>query len=120
MIIRREQVEALAAAATRDYIKRTVRQCRDRLTPLVSDYTDDDLLSLVSRGVESAGICGIETEKSVWRYIHLVLECGDASTMRIETAWAVTILAATYLDGDQKMASLWQRYRTVRRAAAGA
>lgn len=116
MLIRRTQLEVFEAAATSNYIRFTVETCQDRLKSLTVGHTQDALRALVGKGLESARLHGIDTERSVWRYIHLAFECGDVATMKIDNAWAAPLLEATYMTGDQKMAALWQRYRSVRRA----
>lgn len=80
-------MEVFAGALMDDFFHRVAIQARKRLKSILTDTTDEALMTLILRATGAARAVGILTERSIWRYFHLALKCADRGTMTIECDW---------------------------------
>lgn len=102
--LRPEQMEAFAQAARKRFEDRMVRSIRRLFPEVWKKAGEERTRARIRFGIERAARHGIEEDRDVRRYIHLMLRCGDDFD---STAWAREILAEKDAEPNDKMADLW-------------
>lgn len=108
-LIRREQVESLAAASVEQFEDNVAAHLREVWPDETGPMDDDEVLAWVRYGVARGAPYGIETEYDVARFIDLMFVF-DAEFDANETLpWAAEILRDDSLDGRRRVDALMRR-----------
>ena len=107
--IRREQIEALAAASIEQFQDNIVDHLRHVWPDETGALADDELFAWVRYGVERGRPYGIETEYDVARFIDLMFLFDAEFDANESLPWAAEILRDASLDGRRRVDALMLR-----------
>ncbi len=116
-LIRDNQMAALGEAITHRYRDDFARDLALRIRKTLQRIPSNELRARIDRGVAQAEVYGLTRRLSLWRYLHLVIECGDVQTMDLTQPWAQEILKPNHLPEQVKLKRLWQTFRNISAAA---
>ncbi len=107
--IRREQIEALAAASVEQFQDNIIEHLRQVWPEETGAMTDDELLAWVRYGVDRGAPYGIDTEFDVARFIDLMFVFDTEFDTNESLPWAAEILRDDSLDGRRRIDALMKR-----------
>lgn len=90
LLIRREQMEVLAAARWRDFASLATRHCRVRHPEICDPLSDDALQLRVDSGLRRARSHGFEQSADLMRFLDMLLRIGPDADKQ---PWVAAILA---------------------------
>jgi hypothetical protein len=114
---------ALGEALSSRYRDEFARDLTLRIRKTLERIPRNQIRARVDLGAARAEEYGLTRRLSLWRYLHLVIECGDLETMDLPQSWAQAILQREDLPEKFKVQRLWRELRSHVKAkpyAAGA
>jgi hypothetical protein len=114
LVIRAEQMKAMAKYAREGFIGRMMAHLRRNFAQQIEDRSDEELRAFVVGGMDSARQYGVELENDVRRYLECMVTHGADFDTAPKTAWAGEILRREDLGGTQKMEQIidYELFRT--------
>jgi hypothetical protein len=109
LIVRKEQMAALDAAALRSFRRRMVEHLGALFPDRSAQAGEAGLLAAIDAGIREAASFGITAEGDVARFIDVALELGADFLDRPATSWARTVLEYREASPTTRMNRLYQQ-----------
>ncbi len=109
-IIRQEQMTAFSQAVREQFIIKMAQRLRNTFPDKTSYLEEPTLRVLINNGILKAAQYGIEREREVEGYLHLMLAWSVDFDTHPNMAWAGKILTQSDLKPEVKIAALYKRY----------
>jgi hypothetical protein len=93
--VRKEQKEAFSQERVRDFEERMLAHLHRYFGSLCDALGDRPVLAMIRHGEERAAAHGLDTERSVSAYIHVMFLLGRDFDADPRHAWAAAILASS-------------------------
>jgi hypothetical protein len=94
---------ALSEDCQIQFFQRLVDDMGDRYPEEAVDVSDEDFRARVQRAMDRALTYGLTDERTVAGYVQITFELGDSFEDDEDNEWAVEILNAPQMDGNQKI-----------------
>jgi hypothetical protein len=113
LVIREAQMEALANAVQRSYVKGLANAFTE-IYPNRFAGGADQAADFITSNIPKASKFGITSERHVAKFLSFLILHGEDFESRVECAWAVDILKSTEGTGDDRVEWLEARMKNMR------